>query len=151
MFRGAVALAGLVLLGTPAAVQAQDQVEPRTNAMLACRAIPSNDARLRCYDQAMTSLKEAIDQGGYIFDEDRGAIAREGVIKASGRTGENSFWIELESGDRWNLLPTTPRRDAPRPGGNIKVRKSFFSGYWVSAPDWPESRAKYKGNGSENR
>ena len=150
MLKAAVALAGLLLLGAPAAGHAQDQMESRTNAMLGCRSIPSDEARLRCYDQAMSSLKEAIDQGGYIFDEDRGAIAREGIIKASGRTGENSFWIELESGDRWNLLPTTPRREPPRPGGNIKVRKSFFSGYWVSAPDWPESRAKYKGNGSKS-
>ena len=148
MFRSAVALAGLALLGVSANAHAQEKVDPLTQAMLACGAVKTDDARLRCYDQTMSTLKNAIDQGEVILDEDRGPIAREGIIKASGQTGESSFWIELESGERWNLMPTTPRRHPPKPGGNIKVRKSFFSGYWVSAPDWPETRARFKGRGS---
>lgn len=148
MLKCAVALAGLMLLGTSAITHAQEPVDPLTQAMLACASVKADDARLRCYDQSMSSLKTAIDQGAVILDEDRGPIAREGVIKASGQTGENSFWIELESGERWDLMPTTPRRHPPKAGGNIKVRKSFFSGYWVSAPDWPETRARFKGRGS---
>jgi len=148
MSRSAVALAVLALLGVSENASAQEKLDPLTKAMIACGDVKTDDARLHCYDQTMSSLKNAIDRGEVILDEDRGPITREGIIKTSGQTGENSFWIELESGERWNLIPTTPRRHPPKPGGNIKVRKSFFSGYWVSAPDWPETRARFKGRGS---
>lgn len=146
MWRWAVAMTGLALLGLAGGVQAKGKLEPRTRAMLECRAIEADDARLRCYDQSMSALKEAIDQGDVVLDQ-KGPTAREGIVKSSGKIGENTFWIVLESGDRWKLLPTIPRKNPPTAGSSVKVRKSL-SGYWISAPDWNESKADFEGHGS---
>ena len=149
MSRWAVAMTGLGLLAMAAGANAKDKLEPRTQAMLACQGIAANDARLLCYDQAMTVLKEAIEQGAVVVEKSSKPISREGVIKASGQLGENSFWIELESGDRWKLLPTTQRSHPPKVGTTIKVGKPFYgSGHWISGPDWDQSRADYMGSGS---
>ena len=147
MSRLVIAATGLALLGVAASANAKDDLEPRTRAMLACRSIAPDDARLRCYDQSMAALKEAIDQGSVVLD-DRPKMG-EGIVKASGQSGENRYWVELESGERWTLLPTTARRGPPQPGSNVKVRRPFVgSGYWISGPDWEESRAEYVGRGS---
>lgn len=149
MSRWTIVVTGLALLGASASVPAKDKFEPLTQAILTCQAIAADDARLRCYDQAMPALKSAIDQGSVVLSEPKGPAAREGVVKAAGQSGENSYWIEMESGDRWRLLPTTARRGPPQPGSTIKVRKPFTgSGYWISGSDWKESRAEFVGRGS---
>lgn len=148
MSKWAIAVTGLALLGMSSGASAKDKLEPRTQAMLACQGITADSARLQCYDQAMAALKEAIDQGAVTLNESR-RPAREGVVKAAGQSGENRYWIELESGERWTLLPSTMRSGPPQPGSVIKVRRPFIgSGYWISAPGWEESRAEFEGRGS---
>lgn len=147
MSKWAIAAISLALLGTSAGANAKDKLEPRTQAMLACQAVTADDARLRCYDQAMAALKDAIEQGSVVLDEK--PTKGQAVVKASGRSGENSFWIELETGERWKLLPTTPRSAPPQAGSTIKIYRPFYgSGYWISGPDWDESRAEFVGRGS---
>ena len=149
MLRWTVAITGLALLVTAAGASAKDKLEPRSQAMLACQVVVADDARLRCYDQAMAALKSAIAEGDLVVEKSDKPIARGGVIKASGQLGENSFWIELESGDRWKLLPTTRRSQPPQVGTRVKVGRPFYgSGYWISGPEWDESRADYMGRGS---
>ena len=41
----------------------KDKPEKRVQALLACQSITASNARLAGYDQAMSSLKEAIAQG----------------------------------------------------------------------------------------
>ena len=112
------------------------------------RSIAADDARLRCYDQSMAALKEAIDQGSVVL-EDRPKKG-EGIVKASGQSGEDRYWIDAQIRRALELLlPTTARRGPPQPGSNVKVRRPFVgSGYWISGPDWEESRAEYVGRGS---
>lgn len=147
MSKWAIAAFGLALLGMSAGANAKDKLEPRTQAMLACRSIAANDARLRCYDESMAALNDAIERGSVVLDEK--PTKGQAIVKASGRSGENSFWIELESGERWKLLPTTNRSQPPQVGSTIKVYRPFYgSGYWISGPDWEESRAEFVGRGS---
>ena len=74
-------LAGLVLLSVPTLALAKDKPEKRVQALLACQSIAASDARLACYDQAMSSLKEAIAQGTMVLKEKNAPLALEGTVK----------------------------------------------------------------------
>lgn len=144
MSKWVVALGGLALLGTGAA-GAKEKLEPRTQAMLACRNVAADAARLACYDQAMTALKQAIDLGDVVMNVVRKPAALDGVVKASGQSGEDRFWVELDSGDRWTLLPTSFRSHPPRVGTRMHVHKALMGDYWISGQGWSESKAQFEG------
>ncbi len=144
MPRLAAAITAIVLLSVPAMAAAKDKMEPRAQAMLACASLTPDSARLRCYDQSVLALKQALEQGDLVVNEHKQPMAREGLVKASGPMGNNRFWIELESGDRWELDPTSDRDKAPPPGSQIKVRK-FMGAFWASGPGWRDSEAHYLG------
>jgi len=149
MSRWHVVMTGFAMFGLAATANAKDKLEPRTQAMLACQGIAANDARLSCYDQAMTALKQAIDQGDVVVEKNDKPTAREGVVKASREIGDNIFLIELDNGERWKLLPSTRRNQPPQVGTTVKVHKPLYgSGFWVVGPDWDDSRADFQGRGS---
>jgi len=146
MSRRVVTIAGIVLLAAPTIAAAKDKLEPRVQAMLACEPITSNEARLQCYDQAILPLKQALSRGSMVLKEDKGPWALEGVVKASGKSGENRFWVVLENGDRWAIVTAKARREAPTSGTNLKLKKTFFGNYWVTGTGWPESEAEFLGH-----
>jgi hypothetical protein len=149
MLKWAVAMTGFGLAAMAAGVSAKDKLEPRTQAMLACRGIAADDARLACYDQAMTALNLAIEQGAVVVEKNNKPMAREGVVKASRQIGDNVFWVELDNGDRWKLLPSTRRKGPPQVGSTVKVHKPLYgSGFWIVGPEWDDSRADFEGRGS---
>jgi len=149
MSKWVCAVAGLALVGAGSAAGAKDKLEPRTQAMLACRPVADAAARLQCYDQAMAALSEAIDQGKVVVAVPKGPIAREGVIKSSREIGDNIFLIELENGDRWKLLPSTWRSRPPAVGSTVRIHRPLAgSGFWVEGPEWDDSRADFVGRGS---
>lgn len=144
MPRFAAAMTAIVLLSVPTMAGAKDKMEPRAQAMLACASLTPDAARLRCYDQSVLALKQALEQGDLVVNEHKQPMTNEGLIKASGPMGGNRYWMELESGDRWELNPTSDRDQAPRPGTRIKVRK-FMGAYWAAGPGWRDSEAHYLG------
>jgi hypothetical protein len=149
MLKWAVAMTGMGMLAVASGANAKDKLEPRTQAMLACQGIATDDARLQCYDQAMAALKLAIDQGSVVVEKNDKPIAREGVVKASRQIGDNVFWIELDNGDRWKLLPSTRRSQPPQVGSTVKVHKPLYgSGFWIVGPEWDDSRADFEGRDS---
>jgi hypothetical protein len=138
----------IVLLSVPAGAAAKDKPEPRVQAMLACTSISANDERLQCYDRSIGALQEGLAQGNVVLKEQKAPLAREGIIKASGRSGDGRYWIVLENGDRWALSIEEYRRDVPQPGTPVKLKRTLMGNYWLTAPNWPESEAVFLGHGS---
>lgn len=147
MPRSAVAIYILTLLAVPAIAGAKDKLEPRTQAMLACASVTPGEARLRCYDQSVIALQQALGKGQLVLNEKKGPKELGGVVKTSGTMGNNRFWVELGSGDRWHLLPATVRSEPPKVGTAMKVKKGIASNYWISGPGWSTSPAKHVARG----
>ena len=142
MSRCAAPLA-LMLLAAPAMGAAKDKVEPRMAAMLACGSVASNEARLRCYDAAASTLRKAVSQGEVAIQRKSKPKALEGVIRAAGAMSDNSYWVELVSGDRWQVMSSSPSDEAPAAGATAKLRKGPLGNYWFSTPGLAERRAMF--------
>ena len=136
--------AGMVLLAVPSLAAAKAELEPRMQAVLACEAIAANEARLQCFDQAILPLKRAVSDGGMVFTQRTGPAAREGVVKASGISGENRYWILFENGDRWSTT-TKSSRKVPPVGATLRLKRTPMGTYWISGPQWSESQATFAG------
>ena len=138
----------IALLALPAFAAAKERLEPRVQSLLVCESISSNETRLRCYDQSIIPLKQALSRGRMVLKENKGPGTLEGVVKASGKSGEKRFWIELENGDRWALTTQPDRRAAPPVGATLKLKRTPFGNYWISGPGWRRSEASFLGRGS---
>jgi hypothetical protein len=136
-------VAGIVLLAVPSLAAAKEDMEPRMQAILACEAIAANEARLQCFDQAILPLKQAVSRGSLILKEKKGPTALGGVVKASGKSGAARYWVVLDNGERWSIVTAKDRRDAPKAGTALRIKKTFFGNYWVSGPGWPESEGTF--------
>ncbi len=143
MLKFALVIIALIGLGSPAIGAAPAKLEPRTRAILACASVAAEDARLRCYDESVVALQQAVGQGDVVLKEKKGPKALGGVVTASGSMGDNRYWIDLDSGERWQLLPTTIRNGAPPKGLKIEVRKGIASNYWISGAGWTSSPARF--------
>jgi len=143
-------VAGAALLVVPSVAAAKEDLEPRMQAVLACEAITANEARLQCFDQAILPLKQAMTRGSLVLKEKKGPAALGGVVKASGKSGANRYWVLLDNGERWSIQTVKDRREAPKPGTPLRMKKTFFGNYWVSGPGWPESEGLFVA-GAETR
>ena len=112
-------------------------------AVLACEAIAANEARLQCFDQAILPLKQAMSRGSLVLKENKGPTALGGVVKASGKSGVSRYWVLLDNGERWTIMTAKDRREAPKPGTPLRMKKTFFGNYWVTGPGWPESEGTF--------
>jgi hypothetical protein len=139
---------GIALLSAPAVATAKDKLEPRVEAILACESITAGDARLQCYDLAIAGLKQALTRGTMVVKEKKEPWARQGVVKSSGMLGSQRFWVVMDNGDRWVIVPPKARREAPMPGTTLRLKKTLFGNYFISGPKWPESEAEFLGNES---
>jgi len=136
------ALLALMLLAAPTMAAAKDKVEPRMAAMLACVSVTSNEARLRCYDQAAVPLRQAVTKGEVAVSQKAGPKELEGVIRAAGAMSDG-YWVELASGDRWKVISNSSFDEAPPTGATVKLRKGPLGNYWISAPSMAERRAVF--------
>ena len=141
-------IAGAILLSVPEIAVAKDKEDARIEAMLACEGIAANEARLQCFDQAIVPLKQALTRGTVVVEERNAPLLLEGVVKTSGQTSSNRYWLVMENGDRWALLPKSSRSKPPAPGTRVKMKTTLWGGYWLSGPDWSESEAAFLGHGS---
>jgi hypothetical protein len=138
----AAALA-LMLLTAPTMAAAKDKVDPRMTAMLACSSVTANEARLRCYDQAATPLRQAVTKGEVEVSRKPGPRELEGVIRAAGAMGDKSYWVELANGDRWEVLSASAFDEAPPTGAKVTLRKGPLGNYWFHIPGMTERRAMF--------
>lgn len=141
-------VAAVALLSVPSVAAAKDKLEPRVQAMLACQAISASEARLQCYDQTISALNQDLVRGAVVLKESNRPLAKEGVVKESGYWSGGRFLVVLDNGDRWAIEPSKRRREPPRPGAAVKLRKTLMGTYWISGPDLPETEAQFLGQGS---
>jgi hypothetical protein len=144
MFKRVGLAAGIVLLSMASVVAAKENMDPRLQAVLACEGVSANEARLQCFDQAIAPLKQAMVRSNLVLTKRKGPLALEGVVKASGNSGANGYWVEFENGDRWSTS-TKSLRKPPAPGTTLKLKKTVMGTYWMSGPKWSESQANFVG------
>jgi hypothetical protein len=138
------------LLAGSGPASAKEKIDPRIGAAIACTNIAQNDERLRCFDQALTGLKQALASGQLIpADDAKKPLVLEGTVKSAGHFGFNRFWVELDSGDRWEL-EWTNRFDQvpPKRGTKVTIKRAAIGGYWVKEVGGSNRRASYLGRRS---
>ena len=77
------------------------------------------------FDQAVGGLKQALASGQLIpADEARKPLVLEGTIRAAGHFGFNRFWVEMDSGDRWEIEASN-RFDQipPKRGTKVTIKR----------------------------
>lgn len=133
MPRLAIALSTSALLAASTSALAKEKVDPRIGAAIACSSITQADERLRCFDQAIAGLKQALASGQLVPAEDaRKPLVLEGTVRTAGHFGFNRFWVELDSGDRWELIAANRFDDVPpKRGTKVTIKKAAMGGYWV--------------------
>ena len=146
----AIAVVALGLFAGSAPAMAKEKIDPRIGAAIACANIADNDQRLRCFDQAIAGLKQALSSGQLIpADDARKPLVLEGTVKSAGHFGFNRFWVELDSGDRWEL-EWSNRFDQvpPKRGTKVTIKRAAIGGYWVKEVGGSNRRASYLGRSS---
>jgi len=146
MSRTTKLIVALFVLAGPAAAGAKDKTDTRIEAAIACRSVVQDAQRLSCYDRAITGLRLALDSGQLIpASEATKPLALEGIVKVSSLIGFNRYWVELDNGDRWEVISESSRDEAPRKGAKVKIEKGAMGGFWFIDPTSAGRRAKYRG------
>lgn len=151
----AMAMAGGALLA--AAPPAEPRRPAAYEALVRCRAIQNDEARLRCFDQSVAALQEAADKREVVV-VDRGQIretrrrlfglelpnlpffgggddeAREEVRSIEGTIAEvrsaNRLWIiRLQEGGTWIQADGSRRGQQPKVGTKVKIKRAPLGGY----------------------
>jgi hypothetical protein len=149
MSRMAAIVTSMALLAAPMPASAKEKVDSRIKTAIGCASVTPNEERLRCYDQAIGGLKLALESGQLIpADESRTPKALAGVVTAAGPMGFNRFWVELDTGDRWELIADSSNDVAPRRGAKIKLRKGIMGNYWFVDPASVDRMARFLGRRS---
>ena len=140
-----IVVISIIGLSVPQPAWSKEKADPRIDAAIACASFAGDAQRLKCYDEAIKGLRQALETGHLIAaNEATKPFALEGVVKASGATGFNRFWVLLDSGDRWELIGS-PRDDAPRQGAKVRLKKKTMGNYSFIDPSGYDMEAKYKG------
>ena len=139
--------AAIALLPAGTAASAKKELDLRISAALACAAIADGQARLRCYDAAVTTLKQALDTGKLVTkDRSAGQPAQmSGVIRSAAGAGYNSFVVLMDSGDRWEVTADHWNDPVPVAGRKATIRKGAIGSYWFAEEGQTSRRARYLG------
>ena len=140
-----IMLGALAIFALPAAATAKDKVDPRIAKSLQCTTIADGPQRLACYDQAMAGLKQALEEGELMSTAQFKPKALAGTVVASGGMGFNRFWVELDTGDRWELIADSMGDTPPRRGAKAKLRKTLMRNYVYSDNYSPDFQARFLG------
>lgn len=146
--------AGTAIAAAPAAEQRRPAAY---EALVRCRAIENDEARLRCFDQSVAALQEAADKRELVV-VDRGQIretrrrlfgldlpnlpffggnddeAREEVRSIDGEIAEvrssGKLWIiRLKEGGTWIQADGSRRGQQPKVGTKVKIKKGALGSY----------------------
>ena len=149
-------------LGLFAASPAQAAPAPRPNSPLAtavvqCRGVADEQARLRCYDQAAAAMGTALDSGAmvaldreslrstrrslfglgvklpFLSDEDKEDEPSEIVAKVTSVNvvGMDKWSLGLDTGAVWQTTESLSRFPPPRRGDTVTIRKGFGGGFML--------------------
>ncbi len=150
-------------LGVFAASPAEAAPRPRpsspiASAVVQCRGVADEQARLRCYDQAAAAMATALDSGALV------ALDREGMrstrrslfglgvnlpflnsgddeedepkelvatIQSASVFGMDKWSLVLDTGAVWQTTESMSRMLPPRRGDSVKIHKGMAGGYML--------------------
>ena len=171
-----LAAAGL-LAAIPAAVlvaQPKDrgpQGRPQAfEALVACRALTDDSARLKCFDAAAAELQSQADRrdlvlvdrqqmrdtkrrlfgldipdlnpfGGSEREEDE-VKSLDGVVSSAYLDGNSRWVIRLEDGSHWAQTDDNPIVLRPRAGHKVRITRAAMGSYMMRVNGQPGVRAK---------
>lgn len=140
---------GLAALTACVASGATAQGVPNDAALLECRTLSKNSARLQCYDRALDAIygvDEALqakreqdrrDRFGLPVDDDglqmTELTATITAVDANLRT--NLTYIALDNGQTWELLSSGGLRTRMKPGMQVVISESGTGGYRLRVPE----------------
>lgn len=155
----ALAVAGLLATAVPASAQPAGQAAP-LRALEACRSIPTDSARLACYDRVAAELTAA-ERSGEVVVVDREQVraarrqafgfnlpsldlfGRRGdtveavdraalVVAAAYQDGDGKWVLRTEDGQVWRQTDTERLGRSPRAGSKAEVRRATMGSYLMN-------------------
>ncbi|HEX2764507.1 MAG TPA: hypothetical protein VHM92_11795 [Allosphingosinicella sp.] len=164
------AAAAILAAGAVAAKAPKPQARPEAfEALVRCRAIADDAARLACFDTAARKLEEAANQrqlvvvdrkqiqetkrnlfgldipnlnpfGGGADEEEVKSI--EGVVATAVQEGDGRWVVVLKEGGTWAQTDNNALALRPRPGQKVKIVKASLGTYMMRVNGQPGVRAK---------
>jgi hypothetical protein len=168
----AVAAAALVAPAALAAKEAKPQQRPEAfEALVRCRALTDDSARLRCFDSAAANLQQQAENRDLVvvdrkqmqetrrslfgldipnlnpFGGGGGADTEEiksldGVIRSATRDESGHWIVTLEDNSIWAQTDNYPFAVDPRRGHKVKIVKAAMGSYMMRVNGQPGVRAK---------
>jgi hypothetical protein len=167
-------LSALLLATMPAGALADDppvQRPPQFEALVRCRAITEDAARLRCFDAAAAALQAATESrdvvvvdrgqvresrrrlfglalprlpifGGHDEEEEAQVSTVEGVIASATQNGLGQWQIRLQDGAVWMQVDNNTIALRPRPGQPVTVRRAALGSFVMRVNNQPGIRVR---------
>jgi hypothetical protein len=172
--RGLVIAVAAAALVAPAALPAKDskpQQRPEAfQALVRCRALADDSARLRCFDAAAAALQQQADNRDLVV-VDRKQIQEtkrslfgldipdlnpfgggggdaeeiksiEGVVRSALQDGDGRWVVTLEDNSTWAQTDNYPFAVNPKRGNKVKIVKAAMGSYMMRINGQPGVRAK---------
>jgi hypothetical protein len=167
----AAATAILAPAAAPAAKGLKAQQRPEAfEALVRCRALADDAARLRCFDSAAATLQQQAENrdlvvvdrkqiqetkrslfgldipdlnpfGGQNAEEDE-VKSIEGVVRSAMQDGDGRWVITLEDNSTWAQTDSYPFAVNPKRGNKVKIVKATMGSYMMRVNGQPGVRAK---------
>ncbi|HEX8262885.1 MAG TPA: hypothetical protein VF547_08435 [Allosphingosinicella sp.] len=173
--RGWVIAVAAAALAAPAALPAQKakpQARPEAfEALVRCRALADDAARLRCFDSAAATLQQQAENRDLVVvdrkqiqETKRGLFGLdipnlnpfggggddgveeiksiESTIRSAMQDGDGRWIVTLEDGSTWAQTDSYPFAVNPKRGHKVKVVKASMGSYMMRVNNQPGVRAK---------
>lgn len=168
----AVAAAALVAPAALPAQKAKPQQRPEAfEALVRCRALTDDSARLRCFDSASATLQQqAENRDLVVVDRKQIQEARRGlfgldipnlnpfgggggdaveeiksiesVVRSAMQDGDGRWVLTLEDGSTWAQTDSYPFAVSPKRGHKVKVTRASMGSYMMRVNNQPGVRAR---------
>jgi hypothetical protein len=169
-----ILLVAALVVASSAAPAAPDPPAPRPalfEALLRCRALTDDAARLRCFDAAAANLQAAAERrdvvvvdrgqiresrrrlfglalpqlpifGGHDAEEEAQVSTVEGVIASASENGMGQWVIRLQDGAVWAQVDNNRLAFRPRPGQPVLVRRAALGSFMMRVNNQPGIRVR---------
>ena len=166
-----LAAAGAVAAKQPKPGQVLPGRPEAFDALVKCRAIAEDAARLRCFDQAAAALQQAAERRDVVIvdraqvrqarrtlfgielprlpffgggDDDKAdeVTQIDGVIASAFQNGNGRWVVRLEDGGIWAQVDDNPISIWPKAGQKVVIKRAALGSYMMRINGQPGVRAK---------
>lgn len=171
MMRATILAAALAALPATAIAQSENQpTRPEVfEALVRCRAIADDAARLRCFDEAAANMAAAAERrdlvivdrqqvrenrrrlfglplpnlGGIFGSDDEDEVdSLEGTIASASQIAYGRWVIRLEDGSTWVQTDNEILAGRPRPGQPVRVNRAAMGTFMMRVNNQPGIRVR---------